>query len=256
MITYAKKLVLIAITSGLCTTSLESKADTVNVFAASSLVTVLSEVRRQYLSKSSEKIKNSFAASSTLANQIARGAPSDIFISANKSWMNFLEKQSAINISSKKPFLLNRIVLAAYEKNWRPIEVLTKKTVNTLLSGGRLSIGDPTHVPAGIYGKQALQTLGLWKIIQDRLAPAANVRAALAMVERNETPIGLIYRTDALNSKKVKIVFTFQNTSLNQIEYIMAIVQSKERPAVKAYYNFIMSPAVKHIYARFGFELP
>jgi molybdate transport system substrate-binding protein len=76
------------------------------------------------------------------------------------------------------------------------------------------------------------------------------------MVERNETPIGLIYRTDALNSKKVKIVFTFQNTSLNQIEYIMAIVQSKERPAVKAYYNFIMSPEVKHIYARFGFELP
>ena len=245
MITYAKKLVLIAITSGLCTTSMESKADTVNVFAASSLVKVLSEVRRQYLSKSSEKIKNSFAASSTLANQIARGAPSDIFISANKSWMNFLDKQLAINTSSKKPFLLNRIVLAAYEKNWRPIEVLTKKTVYTLLSGGRLSIGDPT-----------LQTLGLWKIIQDRLAPAANVRAALAMVERNETPIGLIYRTDALNSKKVKIVFTFQNTSLNQIEYIMAIVQSKERPAVKAYYNFIMSPAVKHIYARFGFELP
>ena len=231
------------------------EADTVRVFAASSLIKVLLEVKHKFQIISSGNIHFSFAASSTLANQIARGAPSDIFISANKAWLDYLENQIAIDTSTKRSFLLNRLVIAAHKENL-PIKILTKITILSLLGNNRLSIGDPTHVPAGIYGKQALQTLGFWNSVKNRLAPCSNVRAALAMLERNETPIGLIYRTDALNNKNVSIIFTFPDASHDRIEYFIVIVRRSVQSNVIAFYNFLTSPDATKIYTNSGFEIP
>ena len=246
---------LVAFTIGLLPFGSKGEADAVKVFAASSLIKVLSEVEQKFQKVSSGNVKFSFAASSTLANQIARGAPSDIFISANKAWLDYLQDRIEIDKNTKRSFLLNRLVIAAHKENL-PITIITENTLLALLGNGRLSIGEPTHVPAGIYGKQALQTLGLWDTVKNRLAPCSNVRAALALIERNETPIGLIYRTDALNNKNVKIIFTFPDESHDRIEYFVVIVQKVVQSNVLAFYNFLVSPDAQVIYNRSGFEIP
>ncbi len=214
------------------------------------------EVKRYNSNKTHDKIKFTFAASSTLANQITRGAPSDIIISANKAWIRYLERNSAIDDTSKKTILLNRLVVAAHRNTWQASDVLTKTALKKMVKNSRLSIGNPTHVPAGIYGKQALQSLGLWSSVSGRLAPAGNVRGALAMVERNETSVGVLYRTDALSRKKVSIIYVFPERTHDPIEYVAAIVRGKQRPAVKEFYDMITGPNILGIFTRFGFDLP
>jgi molybdate transport system substrate-binding protein len=157
------------------------------------------------------RITASFAASSTLAKQIEAGAPADIFLSANPRWMDYLETGGHLIEGSRRDLVGNRIVLIAPEDSpLGNLKINAELDILHLLEGhSRLAMGDPAHVPAGLYAKQALQTLGLWETVANRLAPMADVRAALTLVERGETPLGLVYATDAAISERVKVVGTF-----------------------------------------------
>ncbi|BES69410.1 molybdate ABC transporter substrate-binding protein [Marinobacter nanhaiticus D15-8W] len=195
-----------------------------------------------------------YASSSTLARQIANGAPAHIYLSANEKWMNWLGEQG-IKLSARTDLFHNRLALVA------PTSAETDRFVpgggqplaSLLAPGERLSVGDPAHVPAGIYAKQALENLGEWDSLESRLARGDNVRAALALVERGETPLGIVYQTDALASKKVKRLGLFPQESHTPITYPVAIATPEATEAVIAFRNWLETETAQSIFQRFGF---
>ena len=227
------------------------------VFAAASTTNAVTEIAILYESKGLGRVKTSFASSSTLAKQIQNGAPADIYISANEKWMDFLVRKDAVKEESRFNLLSNRLVLIAPLKS--PVKTIeVKKGLNItpyLGNDGRLSMGDPEHVPAGMYGKKALETLGLWSQVKDCLAPMKDVRAALVLVERSETPLGLVYATDAAISKKVRIVGTFPEDCHPVIVYPAAIVSGGNDEAGSAFLEYIKTPEARSIFLRYGFEV-
>jgi molybdate transport system substrate-binding protein len=227
------------------------------VFAAASTTNAITEIGKLYAADHLGHITPSFASSSTLAMQIVNGAPADVYLSANKKWMDFLEKKNAIDGASRFNLLGNRIVLIAPgDSRIGQIRVEPGLALAALLGGdGRLAIGNPAHVPAGMYGKQALEHLGLWAQVRDRLAPMKDVRAALALVERGETPLGLVYATDAAISKRVRVVGTFPAGSHPPIVYPVAAVTGGKTAAAASFLNFLKSPQAGAIFKKYGFKL-
>lgn len=182
----------------------------------------------------------SYASSSTLARQIEAGAPADIFISADQKWMDYAQNKNALYKSTRITLLTNSLVVIAPKHAEQPYFTLNAKTDwKALLHGGRLAVGDPEHVPAGIYAKEALQKLGSWDTVVPQLAPATDVRAALALVERNEAPLCVVYGSDAVASQAVKIVVTFPEASHKKVEYPMAIINGHQNEAVCAFYDYL-----------------
>ena len=181
------------------------------VFAAASTTNAVTEIGELYAARNQGHIKSSFASSSTLAKQIDSGAPADVFLSANTEWMDFLEEHNLLVAESRFDLLSNRIVLIApVGSALEHIDVVAGFALHALLGkDGRLAMGDPDHVPAGMYGRKALQNLASWDPLKDRLAPMKDVRAALVLVERGEAPLGLVYATDAAISSKVRVVGAF-----------------------------------------------
>ncbi len=232
-------------------------ADDVVVFAAASTTNAVSDISDMYAAKGLGTAKTSFASSSTLAKQIASGAPADVYLSANKKWVDFLEEKSAVDKATRFDLLGNRIVLIA------PLNSsIDKVTVNSDLdlaallgSDGRLSMGDPSHVPAGRYGKKAMEKLGLWPQVEGRLAPMKDVRAALVLVERGEAPLGQVYATDAGISKKVRVVGVFPTESHPPIVYPVAAVAGGNAKAAAAFMEFLKSAEAKAVFAKYGFEV-
>lgn len=237
--------------SGLCA------QNEVVVFAAASTTNAITEISDLFAARGLGHITTSFASSSTLAKQIANGAPADIFLSANKKWMDFLEKKGAIEKASRFDLLGNRIVLIApLQSQIQAFEVNKDLDLAAFLgSQGRLSMGDPGHVPAGMYGRQAMENLKLWDQVKDRLAPMKDVRAALVMVERGETPLGQVYATDAAISKKVRIVATFPLKSHPPIVYPVAAVARQESGAASDFLNFLKTQEARAIFEKYGFEV-
>jgi molybdate transport system substrate-binding protein len=225
------------------------------VFAAASTTNAVTEIGALYAGRSPDRVTPSFASSSTLAKQIASGAPADVFISANKKWMDFLEEKNLIDNKSRLDLLGNRIVLIAPAGSaLKEIEVAPGFSVTAFLgNGGRLAIGDPDHVPAGMYGKKALENLGNWDAVKDRIAPMKDVRAALVLVERAETPLGLVYATDAAISKKVRVVGTFPGQSHPPIVYPVAAVAGGHAAAAGRFIDFLRSPESRTIFEKYGF---
>jgi molybdate transport system substrate-binding protein len=225
------------------------------VFAAASTTNAVTEIGKRYGDRNPGRITPSFASSSTLAKQIQSGAPADVYLSANKKWMDFLESGDLIDKDSRVDLLGNRIVLVAPAgRTVKPINVEPGFPLAALLGrDGRLSMGDPEHVPAGIYGKQALENLGAWDPVKDRLAPMKDVRAALVLVERGETPLGLVYATDAAISKKVRVVGTFPADSHPPIVYPVAAVAGGNSAAAKRFIDFLRSPESRAIFEKYGF---
>ena len=225
------------------------------VFAAASTTNAVTEIGQLYAARSMGRVTPSFASSSTLAKQIASGAPADVYISANKKWMDFLEEKNLINRKSRLDLLGNRIVLIApIDSAVSAIDVTPGFSVAAFLGeDGRLSIGDPDHVPAGMYGKKALENLGSWDPVKDRVAPMKDVRAALVLVEREEAPLGLVYATDAAISKKVRVVGTFPETSHPPIVYPVAAVAGGKAVAAKNFIDFLQSPESRAVFEKYGF---
>ncbi|HAZ54174.1 MAG TPA: molybdate ABC transporter substrate-binding protein [Franconibacter helveticus] len=226
----------------------------VTVFAAASLTNAMQDIAAQYNKEQKVDVVSSFASSSTLARQIEAGAPADIFISADQKWMDYAVDKKAIDTPSRKTLLGNSLVVVAPKASPQgEIAINDKTDWLSLLKGGRLATGDPAHVPAGIYAKEALQKLGAWETLSPKLAPAEDVRNALALVERNEAPLGIVYGSDAVASKGVKVVGTFPESSHQKVEYPLAIVKGHNNPTVSAFYNYLQGPQAAAIFKRYGF---
>lgn len=229
-------------------------ADKVTVFAAASLTNALQDIASKYEQGKDVKIVPSFASSSTLARQIDQGAPADLFLSADQQWMDWASGKKAIEDPSRVTLLGNDLVLVAPAAG-KPQAVAINKGTDWkgLLKGQRLAVGDPDHVPVGIYAKEALEKLGAWDLLSPTLARSNSVRAALALVERDETPYGIVYGSDAVASKKVTVVGTFPEDSHKPVEYPMAIVKDHNKPEVAAFYTYLKGPEAAAIFKQYGF---
>ncbi|MGP9434121.1 molybdate ABC transporter substrate-binding protein [Ewingella sp. AOP8-B2-18] len=229
-------------------------ADKVTVFAAASLTNAMQDIAAQYQKEKGVQVVSSFASSSTLARQIEQGAPADLFISADQQWMDYSISKQQIVENTRYTLLGNELVLvAAKTSKIDNVEIDDKTQWTKLLGDSRLAVGDPDHVPAGIYAKEALQKLGAWSTLEPKLARASDVRGALALVEREEAPLGIVYGSDAIASKKVKVVGTFPASSHKPVEYPMAIVKDHEKPVVRAFYDYLKTPAASAIFKQYGF---
>jgi molybdate transport system substrate-binding protein len=231
-------------------------SDTVTVFAAASTTNALTEIGRIFMDRNPERFVPSFASSSTLAKQIENAAPADIFISANPEWMDYLDEKQVIEKGTRRDLLGNRIVLIVpADSGVRNVQIVPKFDLVGLVGDGRLSMGDPDHVPAGIYGRQALETLGVWSAIENRVARSKDVRAALALVERGEAPAGVVYATDAAISDKVRVVGIFPEDSHPPIVYPVGVVTKKQSPAVDRFMELLRSPEGKAVFEKYGFTV-
>lgn len=246
---------------GACLLSLAGPAATaqaaqeVTVFAAASLTDVVGELARRYSRTHPVTVKTSFAASSTLARQIEAGAAADVFLSADVEWMDYLAERNLIIGDSRRKLLGNRLVLiapaaSAVQVKIRPGFDLAK----ALGARGRLAIGDPGSVPAGRYAHAALEFLGAWAGVENRLVPAENVRAALAFVAWGEAPLGVVYATDARAEPRVKVVDTFPPDSHPEIAYPMAVVRGAGPPA-GAFAGFLLGAEARAAFENAGFTV-
>lgn len=224
------------------------------IFAAASTTNVMQEVVHKFEIDHECKLKLVLASSSTLAKQIANGAPSDIYISANKYWMDYLEKRKVFSSKDRFDFLSNRIVFISPKGSpLTELPVDPKLDLGLYLKEGRLSMGDPLHVPVGIYAKQAFKSLGIWNKIKKRIAPARDVRAALSLVEQGEVSLGVVYATDAAISSKVKIVGWFPENSHSPILYPAAMIQKSN--LATNFLNYLRSSDSRAIFIKYGFKV-
>ena len=228
--------------------------DMVTVFAAASLTDALQTLAADWRQENGGEVRYSFAASSTLARQIEAGAPADIFVSANPEWMDYLAGKNLIVPDSRVAPLGNELVLVApADSALDKVQIDGSLDIAALVRPGeRIATGDPAHVPVGMYAQQAFTRLGLEKV-DPLLARADSVRAALALVERGESPLGIVYASDAVASSKVKVVGKFPADSHDPITYPFAIVVGHDTPAVRAFFAKITGGAAAKVYERFGF---
>ncbi|MDG4719821.1 MULTISPECIES: molybdate ABC transporter substrate-binding protein [Thalassospira] len=236
--------------------ALSAHAEDITVFAAASLTNAVTTAAKAYETKSGDTIQISFASSSTLARQIAAGAPSDIFISANQKWMDWLVEQDLIAQETRHNIVANSLVLIApKDSTLDVIDLGNDIDLAALLSDNdRIAVGDPDHVPAGIYAKQALEHMGQWEALSPRLARADNVRAALALVERGESPLGIVYRTDAAIATDVKIVGTFPEDSHPPITYPIALIKEAQTDANAKFLAWLLGDDAGKVFADYGFN--
>jgi molybdate transport system substrate-binding protein len=225
------------------------------VFAAASLKNALDDAAQTYHSQGGAAAKISYAASSALAKQIENGAPADIFISADLAWMDYVQKRNLIQPATRKNLLGNRLVLVAPAGSGAKIDIKPGFDLVGLLHGGRLAMADPASVPAGKYGRAALQKLGIWNAVEPHVAGAENVRAALLFVDRKETPLGIVYATDAASDPKVEIAGAFPENTHPPIIYPIALTASSNNPDAAKYLQFLESPAAKPAFKKQGFTV-
>ena len=228
-------------------------AQNLTVLAAASLKNALDEVSGQYQLPQGGKISISYAGSSALARQIENGAPADIFISADRDWMDYVEKRGLIRSDSRVNLLRNEMVLIAPADSKAAVEIKPGFPLATLLGGGRLAMADPDYVPAGKYGKAALVKLGVWTSVAGKVARAENVRAALSFVARGEAPLGIVYRTDAKADRKVRIVAVFPAETHPPIVYPAALLKGARDPAASMFFEFLNSAQARGIFRKHGF---
>lgn len=234
--------------------STSAQSEQVTIFAAASLTNALNQISEEYQQQHNDKIITSFASSSVLARQIAQGAPVDIYISADQQWMDYLQEKQLIENNSRKTILGNTLVVVTFQESNQTKFNITKNTDWTsLLKKERLAMGDPEHVPIGIYAKEAFTRLGLWEQVENKLARTDNVRSTLLLVERQEVPLGIVYKSDSIVSAKVRIVATFPPSSHKPVEYPLAIVKDHNTPAVMSFYHFLQSDRAKTIFNKYGF---
>ncbi len=225
------------------------------IFAAASTTNAINDIAALFKKDTGVNVVASFASSSTLAKQIEEGAPASIFISADEDWMNYLTKKNLVDPKSRCDLLGNSLVFIA------PANAKVSKITNIQsqimleLAGGRLATGDPDHVPVGKYAKAAFKNLGIWKDVEPLLARTSDVRGALALVERGEAPLGIVYSTDAAISKKVKIVGVFPPDSYPPIIYPAALIQGKIKPDAEKFFEYLKGPEAKAIFEKYGFKV-
>ncbi len=228
--------------------------DTLTVFAAASMRNALDAVNAAFTRATDIRVTASYASSSALAKQIAQGAPADIYVSANATWMDYLQERSLVASPGRVDLLGNSLVLIAPRSSGLgKVEIGRGIDIAGLAGNGRIAVANTTAVPAGLYAKAALQSLGAWQAAEPRLAQAENVRATLAYVARGEVPLGIVYATDAQVEPAVKTIGEFPAGSHPPIIYPVAAIGDAKSKAAARYLHFLQTPAAKAIFERYGF---
>jgi molybdate transport system substrate-binding protein len=227
------------------------RAAEITVFAAASLTDALKEIGAAYEKQSGDKIIFNFSASSTLARQIEEGAPADIFFSADEAKMAALEKKGLILEDTRKSRLSNSLVIVVPAEGGAAIESARDLATDKVK---RLALAEPKTVPAGIYAKEYLQKQKLWPALEARVIPCENVRAALVAVESGNVEAGIVYKTDAAISKKVKVAYEVPRSEGPEIRYPMAVVKdSRNVAAARKLADYLSSPDAAKVFRARGF---
>ena len=233
--------------------SLQLRGADVMVFAAASLTDALKEIGASYEHDSSDHIRYNFGASSTLARQIAEGAPADIFFSADEAKMNALEAKGLVEPGTRQSRLGNTLVVvvaASSSLNIHSAGDLTNASVE------KIALADPAAVPAGVYARMWLEKSGLWSALKPKVVPTQNVRGALAAVESGNVEVGVVYRTDAGISRKVKIAYTVPASDAPHISYPLALIKTSPAPeAARKFLAYLESPTAGKVFIKYGFSL-
>jgi molybdate transport system substrate-binding protein len=226
------------------------------IFAAASLKTALDEIAATWTKETGRPApKISYAASSALAKQIEQGAPAALFISADTDWMDYVEKKGLIKNDTRVNLLGNKIVLIAPRDSSVALDIKPGFDLAKALGGGKLSMANVDAVPAGKYGKAALEKLGAWNGVKDQVARAENVRAALLLVARGEAPLGIVYSTDAAAEPNVKIVGTFPADSYPPVIYPAAETRESKTAGAKLFLDYLKSNKVRPAFEKQGFTV-
>ncbi|APZ52020.1 molybdate ABC transporter substrate-binding protein [Salipiger abyssi] len=232
-----------------------AQADDVTVFAAASMKNAMDEVAECYGEETGNNAVVSLAGSSSLARQIQAGAPADVFISANVGWMDTLEEEGLIDAESRTDLLGNAIVLIAHDAGATPVEIAPDLPLADMLGEDRLAMALVDAVPAGIYGKAALESLELWDSVAPKVAQADNVRAALALVATGEAPMGIVYATDAAAEPDVTVLGTFPEDSHPPIVYPAAVLAESDNPVAAEFLDYLQGPVARAAFERQGFTV-
>jgi molybdate transport system substrate-binding protein len=256
LLTITRYLILIVIIFAYSST-LKSKAYAdapIYIYAAASTRNAVDETIKQFSRDKTTKISAVYGATSALARQILDGAPAALFLSANKGWMDIIIKANLV--AEYKSTFSNRLVVISPKNNSRLIKIRSAQDIVTTLGKDRLSVAEISAVPAGIYSKQSMKALKIWSVINNKLAQSANVRAALALVERGETPLGLVYQTDARASPYVNVEWKIPENTHEKIQYPLAIIKtSANLSETKRLFTFFSSSVGQKIFSEFGFEV-
>ena len=224
------------------------------VFAAASLTDAMQELSAGYEKSAHVTVKSSFDSSSVLARQIEAGAPADVFFSADTKWMDYLQSRNLIQAASRKNVLGNSLVLIAPAQSPIQLKIAPHFPLAAALGDGHLATGDPDSVPAGRYARSALTKLGVWDEVASRLARAENVRVALLYVTRGEAPLGIVYASDALIDRGVRVVDTFPEDTHEPIVYPIALTKSAKNQAA-GFVAYLSGPQARDIFVKYGFTV-
>jgi molybdate transport system substrate-binding protein len=246
--TFTKVLLLAALVAG---GARAASAGEVLVFAAVSLTDALEEIVAAYEATSDDEVLLNLTSSSTLARQIEAGAPADLFLSADEPWMDKLDEKGLLLAGTRKSVLSNTLVIVVPADSRlaiaSPQDLATAKV-------RALALAEPQSVPAGVYAKEYLRSQQLWSKVIDKVIPTENVRAALATVEAGNAEAGIVYKTDAAISKRVRIAYEVPQAEGPDISYPFAVVAGSKRPeAAKAFLAYLESPASLEVFRKYGF---
>jgi molybdate transport system substrate-binding protein len=225
------------------------------VFAAASLKTALDEVAAAWTRETGKRARISYAGSNTLAKQIEAGAPADLFLSADLDWMDYVAERGLIRPDTRLNLLANRLVLVAPKDSKAEVVLTPGLDLKAALGGGRLAMGNVESVPAGKYGRTALEKLGAWAGLKDKVAQTDNVRAALLLVARGEAPLGIVYRTDAGAEPNVRILATFPEDLHPRVVYPAAVTRESRNADAQALLAYLRGPAARQAFERQGFSV-
>ena len=229
------------------------RATELTVFAAASLTDAITDISKSFESERTARVYTNFAGSQTLQVQIEREAPADLFISASPKQMDALEEKGAIHESSRRNILKNSLVLVAPIGTSHQIEKPEELTDSRIR---RIAIGEPNSVPAGIYGAEAFKRLGIWVGVRPKLIPGADVRAVLAYTEAGEVDFGIVYKTDASLSEKVRIAYEFPTSSHSPIVYPAAVIRgAKREDLAHAFLRYLETSEVRSVFEKYGFSV-
>lgn len=248
-----KGLMKIFLLTALVTLSPATFANKLHVYAAASMTNAVDALTMEFKQNSHYDVSTVYGGSSSIARQVSLGAPADIFISANTHWVDYLVETGVVSEDRIVDIARNHLVLVTNKSHQITdnFDITSQQEWLDILGDGRLAVGTVTSVPVGIYSKQSLESLGVWPVVRSKLAPVSNVRQVLALVERNEVPLGVVYQTDAIASHQVKVVAEFPDNSHEPIVYPM--VALNREPHSEAFSAFVQSNKGQEILKHFGF---
>lgn len=250
-----RALTAVLVLGALALVPVRAGAEGVLVFAAASLKTALDQIATGFQQQTGQDVTVSYAASSVLARQIQLGAPADIYVSANPDWMDVLQEEGLIDAASRVDLLGNGLVLIGDAGRAPAGQIGPDYDLAAELGEGYLAMALVDAVPAGIYGKAALQGLGLWDVVQDRVAQTDNVRAALALVSAGAAPLGIVYRSDAMVDPGVSVVGTIPSGAHPPIIYPAAVTVTAA-PGARSFLDYLETDAARAVFTAQGFTLP